>query len=213
LINFVAFPVFIVEMSDSPLSEAPSTVSELDGGVAPPATTITSNSKRKRASVAPSQPSPKRVRKATTNGGLTYKEEDGSEGEVVSNTIKTTQKSQTPKRKSKSKSTTIVKTEVESKEEPEPVLVESAKVAAKKRITTKKTVEKTEVTEEAADTGAIKKKVIRKRKTKEEKEAEAMPIAARTIGSKIVIGAHVSSAGGMFQSFHSRCLWLIKGCS
>lgn len=40
------------------------------------------------------------------------------------------------------------------------------------------------------------KKVVRKRKTKEEKEAEAMPLAARTVGHKLYIGAHVSGSGG-----------------
>ena len=40
------------------------------------------------------------------------------------------------------------------------------------------------------------KKVIRKRKTKEEKELEAMPIAARTDGLRMFIGAHVSGAKG-----------------
>ncbi|KAI4755603.1 AP endonuclease [Aureobasidium sp. EXF-3400] len=42
-----------------------------------------------------------------------------------------------------------------------------------------------------------KPKVVKKRKTKEEKEAEAMPLAARTIGHKLFIGAHVSAAGGV----------------
>lgn len=47
---------------------------------------------------------------------------------------------------------------------------------------------------------AEEKKVVRKRKTKEEREAEAMPLAPRTISHKIVIGAHVSSAGGVPNS-------------
>lgn len=42
-----------------------------------------------------------------------------------------------------------------------------------------------------------KPKVVTKRKTKEEKEAEAMPLAARTVGHKLFIGAHVSAAGGV----------------
>lgn len=36
----------------------------------------------------------------------------------------------------------------------------------------------------------------RKRKTKEEKEAALAPMATRTIGSKMLVGAHVSSGGG-----------------
>lgn len=40
-------------------------------------------------------------------------------------------------------------------------------------------------------------KVKKRRKTKEEKEAENMPLAARTLGHKLAIGAHVSSGGGV----------------
>ena len=39
-----------------------------------------------------------------------------------------------------------------------------------------------------------------KRKTKEEKAAEAMPLAARTIGLRMFIGAHVSGAKGGLQT-------------
>ena len=42
-----------------------------------------------------------------------------------------------------------------------------------------------------------KKKVQRKRKTKEDLKAEAMPLAVRTVGSKLLVGAHVSGAGGL----------------
>lgn len=51
--------------------------------------------------------------------------------------------------------------------------------------------------EDSDEDGEEKKKVSRKRKTKEEREAEEMPLAARTIGHKLFIGAHVSSAGGV----------------
>jgi hypothetical protein len=43
----------------------------------------------------------------------------------------------------------------------------------------------------------VPKKIRRKRKTKEEKEAEAMPLAARTVGSRMFVGAHVSIATGV----------------
>jgi AP endonuclease-1 len=43
----------------------------------------------------------------------------------------------------------------------------------------------------------------RARKTKEEKEAEAMPLAARTKGLKMFVGAHVSAAKGVFNSIHN----------
>jgi AP endonuclease-1 len=41
-----------------------------------------------------------------------------------------------------------------------------------------------------------RKKAKGKRKTKEEQKADAMPLAARTVGHKLLIGAHVSGAGG-----------------
>ncbi|KAJ5142253.1 uncharacterized protein N7443_006972 [Penicillium atrosanguineum] len=43
----------------------------------------------------------------------------------------------------------------------------------------------------------------RARKTKEEKEAEAMPLAPRTQGLKMFVGAHVSAAKGVFNSIHN----------
>ncbi|KAK4981145.1 DNA-(apurinic or apyrimidinic site) lyase [Elasticomyces elasticus] len=52
--------------------------------------------------------------------------------------------------------------------------------------------------DEKSEGGA--KRVKRKRKTKEEREAEAMPLAARTVGHKMFIGAHVSSAGGVHNA-------------
>ena len=48
-----------------------------------------------------------------------------------------------------------------------------------------------------AEVTLTKKKVQRKRKTKEDLEAEAMPLAVRTVGSKLLVGAHVSGAGGL----------------
>lgn len=46
----------------------------------------------------------------------------------------------------------------------------------------------------------IPKKITRHRKTKEEKEAEAMPLAARTVGLQMFIGAHVSAAKGLLYA-------------
>jgi AP endonuclease-1 len=61
----------------------------------------------------------------------------------------------------------------------------------------KKANKSTKPVEDTEETEAAKPKVVRKRKTKEEKEAEAMPLAARTVGHKLFIGAHVSAAGGV----------------
>lgn len=46
----------------------------------------------------------------------------------------------------------------------------------------------------------VQKPIAKKRKTKEEKKAEMVPLATRTTGSKLFIGAHVSSAGGVQNS-------------
>ena len=43
-----------------------------------------------------------------------------------------------------------------------------------------------------------KTKTKNKRMTKEEKAAAAMPLATRTVGHKLFIGAHVSGAGGQY---------------
>lgn len=51
-----------------------------------------------------------------------------------------------------------------------------------------------------AEVTVTKKKVQRKRKAKEDLEAEAMPLAVRTVGSKLLVGAHVSAAGGVHNS-------------
>ena len=56
----------------------------------------------------------------------------------------------------------------------------------------------TEVQDETQEVDDSPKKPKKKRKTKEEKEAEAMPLAVRTTGLKVYIGAHVSSAKGLF---------------
>jgi AP endonuclease-1 len=61
----------------------------------------------------------------------------------------------------------------------------------------KKATKSTKPVEDTEEAETAKPKVVRKRKTKEEKEAEAMPLAARTLGHKLFIGAHVSAAGGV----------------
>jgi AP endonuclease-1 len=50
-------------------------------------------------------------------------------------------------------------------------------------------------------------KPTRKRKTKEEKEAEAMPLAARTTGLKMYVGAHVSIAKGVENAIKRFTYW------
>lgn len=118
--------------------------------------------------------SPKRTKKTTTT---IVKEKE--EAEVV----------EPPRRSRKSKKT---ETAVVVKEE-DTEIAESPKRSRKaKKIEAAAVLKEEEV--EAADD--VPKKVKRHRKTKEEKEAEAMPLAARTNGLRMFIGAHVSSAKG-----------------
>ncbi len=78
-------------------------------------------------------------------------------------------------------------------DEPQPVAKRARKRKTKVEAIVEEVVVKTEVDGEASGERKVKRG---KRKTKEEKEAEAMPLAARTVGHKLFIGAHVSSAGG-----------------
>lgn len=55
-------------------------------------------------------------------------------------------------------------------------------------------VDKQEEPEES--TGVVAAKTSKKRKTKEEKQAEAMPLRVRTEGLRMFVGAHVSAAKG-----------------
>ncbi|KAL9125219.1 MAG: hypothetical protein Q9217_005537 [Psora testacea] len=64
----------------------------------------------------------------------------------------------------------------------------------------RKTQTKSKVIGEAEVDEGGEKKVKRRRKTKEEKEAETMPLAARTNGLRMFIGAHVSGAKGVHNS-------------
>jgi hypothetical protein len=79
--------------------------------------------------------------------------------------------------------------EVEAEEE-DPVTKPLPKGRARKKSEVKE-----EANEEDNDGKVTEQPVKKKRKTKEEKEAEAMPLASRTVGHKLFIGAHVSSAG------------------
>lgn len=76
--------------------------------------------------------------------------------------------------------------EVEKAEIPEDVEGIEAKPKQKK----------TKREENIEDGGDLPEKPTRKRKTKEEKVSEIMPLAARTNGLKMFVGAHVSSAKG-----------------
>lgn len=53
-------------------------------------------------------------------------------------------------------------------------------------------------------------KPTKKRKTKSELEAEAMPLRARTKGLRMHVGAHVSAAGGTISCFPSYAVITLK---
>ena len=101
-----------------------------------------------------------------------------------------------------------VKEEVEQIETPaKKAPTKSPKKAAKKTTKVEAIVEEVVKGEAPADAA---KPTKRKRKTKEEKEAEMIPLAARTQGLKMFVGAHVSGAGGMVISLSLYCTLLYQ---
>jgi outer membrane biosynthesis protein TonB len=121
-----------------------------------------------------------------------------SEGNTVKKEVKEEDDNEeaklAPKRQPRKK--VVVK---EEDEDGEAEVKEDLKPAPKKQPRKKKVAVKEETTEADGDEpAAVANPAAKKRKTKEEKEAEAMPLTARTIGHKLFIGAHVSSAGGQY---------------
>lgn len=99
-----------------------------------------------------------------------------------------------------------VKKEVDYKQEDDQLDGQAkpeAPLTTPKRKTKKAT--KTEVKTEAPADGdpAEPPKPKRKRKTAEEKAAEMLPLAARTLSSKVNIGAHVSAGGGVHNTIQN----------
>lgn len=142
-------------------------------------------------------PSKKRQRKTTATA---VKEEEvepiGTNNEAAHSVDKQSKKKQA-KASPRSKKDVAVKVE-------EPTAPKSANPSriTKAKVEKEATIESAGVdSDTVADASQPTDKPKRKpRKTKEEKEAEAMPLAARTVGSKLYIGAHVSAAGGVHNS-------------
>jgi hypothetical protein len=85
-------------------------------------------------------------------------------------------------------------------------LKEEADTPVKKKTTSKsKATEAVDLEGDDQVVDEAPKKTHRKRKTQEEKEAEAMPLAARTSGLRMFIGAHVSIASGVEKAV-TNCL-------
>jgi hypothetical protein len=143
--------------------------------------------KVKHQSATPSKGKTKSSKKATVAANL--EESEQFEGDASN---KTPRKSETAQKKN---AETI---SAELKEETDTPL--------KKKATSKsKAVETADLEEDDQVVNGDPKKTPRKRKTKEEKEAEAMPLAARTRGLRMFIGAHVSIATGVEKAV-TNCL-------
>ncbi|KAI9675201.1 MAG: hypothetical protein M1829_003561 [Trizodia sp. TS-e1964] len=100
---------------------------------------------------------------------------------------------------------TIVETKEESvvpAQEPQDdsAVVEELKPARKQRTTSKKIKPAASEDELEVKKDSKSEKTRAGRKSKEQKEAEAMPLAARTSGLKMFVGAHVSAAKGVQNS-------------
>ena len=80
--------------------------------------------------------------------------------------------------------------------EVEAVPEATPKKSSKRKGPLKTEAEPPGASQEAAEDDELAEKPKRRRKTKEEREAEAMPLAARTSGLRMYVGAHVSSAKG-----------------
>jgi AP endonuclease 1 len=136
---------------------------------------------KKRSARLEISPPPKRSKRASTTAAQPiYKEES----DVDEQDVKVTSKK------------TLIKHRISLKAEEDEDTVLSVKQVTK--VGRKVKVEQRGTTiETSQETNGTDIKVKRNpRKTKEEKAAEAMPLAARTIGSKILVGAHISAAGG-----------------
>jgi AP endonuclease-1 len=83
-------------------------------------------------------------------------------------------------------------------ESPEAKAVSDVKSVYKEPTEVKAEDETVASTQKAKSTPAKRGK-----KTKEQKESEAMPLAPRTQGLKMFVGAHVSAAKGVFNSIHN----------
>lgn len=98
------------------------------------------------------------------------------------------------------------KSETAQTKNAETELKEETDTSIKKKTTSKsKATEAADLEEDDQVVSGAPQRTPRKRKTKEEKETEAMPLAARTRGLRMFIGAHVSIAAGVEKAV-TNCL-------
>jgi hypothetical protein len=143
--------------------------------------------KEKNQSTTPSERKTKPNKKAAVAVGL--KKPEQFEGDASNKTPR------------KPKATQEKNTETISTE-----LKEEADTPPKKKATSKsKVTEAADLKGDGQVVNETPKKARRKRKTQKDKEAEAMPLAARTRGLRMFIGAHVSIATGVEKAV-TNCL-------
>ncbi|KAL8908017.1 MAG: hypothetical protein Q9171_005626 [Xanthocarpia ochracea] len=117
--------------------------------------------------------------------------------EAVNSEIASTK---TPKKGRNRLKAKIIPAEEEEEEEEEEGKDDKVKEGTPKKVRKRRPANQEEEAEQANDEPPPKK-VKRKRKTKEEKGAEAMPLAERSIGLSMFVGAHVSGAKGRGNAF------------
>lgn len=103
----------------------------------------------------------------------------------------------TPKKTARTSARAASSTKTEPIDDTE--LVSDIQVGQRDSVTKTEVGDITLKTETEAAIATEKKPAKRGKKSKEEKEAEAMPLAVRTQGLKMFVGAHVSAAKGTHQ--------------
>ena len=156
--------------------------------------------KRQRVSNAEISPPPLKDTTRKVRSSKKVKVEESIEVKVELDDSKTPESTPGSKAKPKAKAK-VKKEEINKGEEPAilpngqaEVQPEDTKSPHKKIRKAKFEVKEAELKTEDASTPSKPK---RKRKTQEEKDAEAMPLAARTSSLRMFIGAHVSASGGV----------------
>lgn len=140
----------------------------------------------KSVTVTPTRKSDQRIAEtfeAADTATTSSTKSGGGAGEVVT-------KGKAKKTSARASEATAIKKE----DEDELSDLETPKTEKKARKKTSKP------TQDAATNATNEAKLKRHRKTREEKEAEMLPLAARTPNPRILLGAHVSAAGGVQNS-------------
>ena len=157
----------------------------------------TTNTRSRRQAKAPIETAVTTTKKEMIDLSLSRQEkirapretQAGSITKTVDGETKKEEPIDTPKTDNRTKTAVHVKEEGQQ-EQP----LDKSKKSRKRKLTS--VVEEEVVFDE---TGETPNKVKRSRKTQEEKDAEAMPLAIRTAGLRMYIGAHVSGAKGVFH--------------